>query len=229
VRPRWIWRTAPATPGPTSGLTNTGHQRRGYTCRDRPCCCADGFFITAGQANGSSHSSIGGGIYSSLKITNVTFSSNTANNYGSGIYNYLSNPTLANAILWGDSAPSRPEIYNSSSTKSIAYSDFQGCGSSGGWNSAYGTDGGGNIDANQLFADAARGNLRLQLTFPAIDAGNNAAVPAGITTDLDGNPRFVDIPSVPKIGSGTPPIVDIKAYETRPLWRVFLPLVLRNH
>ncbi|GIV82964.1 MAG: hypothetical protein KatS3mg051_2318 [Anaerolineae bacterium] len=56
-------------------------------------------------------------------------------------------------------------------------------------------------------------NLRLQLTSPAIDAGNNVAVPITVTTDLDGNERFEDIPTVPDTGSGTPPIVDMGAYE----------------
>ena len=46
---------------------------------------------------------------------------------------------------------------------------------------------------------------------PAIDAGNNLDVTA--STDLDGNPRIVDVPSVPDSGNGTPPIVDMGAYE----------------
>jgi hypothetical protein len=61
----------------------------------------------------------------------------------------------------------------------------------------------------------ANGNLRLQLTSPAIDAGKNAAVPTGVTTDLDNNPRFVNIPTVPDTGNGAPPIVDIGAYEVQ--------------
>ncbi len=48
---------------------------------------------------------------------------------------------------------------------------------------------------------------------PCIDAGDNTAVPAGVTTDLDGNPRFVDQPEVPDTGNGTAPIVDMGAYE----------------
>jgi hypothetical protein len=99
---------------------------------------------------------------------------------------------------------------------------------------ACGKNGGGNIAGDPLFVDAdgadntpgtADDNLRLQLTSPAIDAGKNAAVPPGVTTDLDGNPRFVDIPSVPNTGSGTPPIVDMGAYET--LNKLYLPLILR--
>ena len=157
----------------------------------------------------NSASNYGGGManfFSSPTLTNVTFSGNTASNSGGGMYNFISsNPTLTNIILWGDSAPNGPEIYNDgSSTPSISYSDIQG-----------GYAGTGNINADPRFVDAAGGNLRLQLTSPAIDAGNNAAVPAGITTDLDGNPRFVDIPTVPNTGSGTPPIVDMGAYETQ--------------
>jgi len=69
--------------------------------------------------------------------------------------------------------------------------------------------------------DAAGGNLRPQSTSPAIDAGNNATVPSGVATDLDGNPRFVDIPTVPGTGNGTPPIVDVA-----PMWAT-TPVVLR--
>jgi len=36
---------------------------------------------------------------------------------------------------------------------------------------------------------------------------------SGITEDLDGNPRFVDDPDTTDSGSGTPPIVDMGAYE----------------
>lgn len=51
------------------------------------------------------------------------------------------------------------------------------------------------------------------------------AVPITVTTDLDGKPRFCDIPTVPNTGNGTPPIVDMGAYEAT--FTVFLPLVLR--
>ncbi len=86
----------------------------------------------------------------------------------------------------------------------VTYSDIRG-----GW------PGEGKLNADPLFVDAAGGNLRLMLDSPAIDAGNNAAVPAGVTTDLDGNPRFVDIPTIPDTGNGTPPLVDMGAYEAQ--------------
>jgi hypothetical protein len=47
----------------------------------------------------------------------------------------------------------------------------------------------------------------------AIDAGDNTAVPAGITTDLVGNLRFVDDPDTPDSGNGEAPLVDIGAVE----------------
>ena len=61
-----------------------------------------------------------------------------------------------------------------------------------------------------------RGDMRLQDSSPAIDAGNNAAVPDGLIVDLDRSLRLVDIPGVPDTGSGTPPIVDMGAYEAHP-------------
>ena len=91
-----------------------------------------------------------------------------------------------------------------------------------------GCPGSGNIDADPLFVrdpdpgdgdwttpgDNDYGDLRLQLTSPAIDVGDNTAVPVGITTDLDGNPR---------ISNG---VVDMGAYEAR--LHVYVPLVLKN-
>jgi hypothetical protein len=42
-------------------------------------------------------------------------------------------------------------------------------------------------------------------------------VPVGILTDLAGNPRFADSPDAPEVGSGTPPVVDMGAYEFQPV------------
>ena len=39
-------------------------------------------------------------------------------------------------------------------------------------------------------------------------------MPEDITTDLDGNPRFLDIPETPDTGNGDTPIVDMGAYES---------------
>lgn len=163
----------------------------------------------------------GGGLYNSInsssKIVNVTFSENSAQE-GGGIYIYDSpsiNLMLVNVIMWGDNAATGAEIYKGDSGRAvIRRSNIQGCGGSGsGWNAACGTDGGGNIDADPRFVDRARNDLRLSSGSPCIDAGDNSAVPADITTDRDGKPRFVDIRDIVDTGNGAPPIIDMGAYE----------------
>jgi hypothetical protein len=143
-------------------------------------------------------------------LTNLTFSGNFAGAQGGGLENYLATTTVVNSIFWGNVAgASDPQI--SSASIPVSYSDVQQ--TSGVF------PGTGNINADPLFvspvaaasAPTTGGDYHLQITSPAIDAGNNAAVTA--TTDLDGYPRRIDVPSVPDSGSGTPPIVDMGAYE----------------
>jgi len=57
--------------------------------------------------------------------------------------------------------------------------------------------------------DEDYGDLRLRRESPAIDAGNNSAIPSDLTTDVAGNARFVDIPGTLDPGA----IVDMGAYE----------------
>ncbi len=135
---------------------------------------------------------------SSPTFTNCSFSGNRAN-YGGVMLNEQSSlPRLTNCIIWGNSSG----ILQTDGTVTITYSLVQGL--SGGTN--------GNLDGNinPLFvqtpdfsaAPTAVGNLRLQVSSPALNKGSNAAVPTGVTTDLDGNAR---------IQTGT---VDMGAYET---------------
>jgi hypothetical protein len=175
--------------------------------------------------------------YSSPALSNVTFSGNSAANDGGGVNNHTgSRPTLTNCILWGNTASSGPQIRNdASSSSSVTYSLVQG-------GYAAGTD---IIDADPLFVrnpdpgdgdwdtpgDNDYGDLRLRAGSPAIDAGNNTAVPAGVSVDLAGNPRFIDDPQ-PDFASGTtpigtPPIVDLGAYEGG-YYVILLPIVLMN-
>jgi uncharacterized repeat protein (TIGR01451 family) len=111
--------------------------------------------------------------------------------------------------LWGNSAPSGPQIYNGGgSPLSVIYSDVQG-----------GYAGAGNLNADPQFvapitytaAPTTTGDYRLQVTSPAIDAGNSFSVT--VSTDLDGKPRLADVTGVPDTGLGAPPIVDMGAYE----------------
>jgi hypothetical protein len=141
----------------------------------------------------------GGGmrnLNSQATVTNCTFSGNSAQE-GGAIHNHDGASTTVNCIFWGNSPD---EVFGPAE---ISYSRVEG-----GW------PGPGNIDADPLFVDPANGDLRLSPDSPCIDAGNNTAVPDGITTDLEGNPRFLDIPETPDTGNGDPPIVDMGAYES---------------
>lgn len=71
------------------------------------------------------------------------------------------------------------------------------------------------LEGDSHFVNPAATNYRLQADSPAINAGDNASVPADVVTDMDGNPRVV---------GGT---VDMGAYEFRRV-NVFLPVVLRD-
>jgi hypothetical protein len=158
----------------------------------------------------------GGGMYnyeSSPTLSNVTISGNHANNTGGGMYNFFnSSPTLHNSIIWGNTAALGPAIDNEimfgGVNPVVSASLVEGSGGSGAtWIAAFGTDGGGNLDADPRFvaavptAPSTGGNLRLQVSSPALNAGSNALVSA--TTDLDGQSRIV---------GGT---VDMGAYEVQ--------------
>src|SRR6202162_3275688 len=111
--------------------------------------------------------------------------------------------TVSNSILWADAID---EVFIGFGTISVTYSDVGGSGFSGP----------GNISANPLFVNPAGNDLRLGSGSSAIDSGNNAAGPGGITADVAGLPRFFDDPAVVDTGLGTPPIVDMGAYERVP-------------
>jgi uncharacterized repeat protein (TIGR02543 family) len=107
-----------------------------------------------------------------------------------------SSPTLANVIMWGDSASTGSEIFNESSTPNIAYSDIQSCGSSSSWNSACGANVGGNIDVDPLLGSLADNGGFTQTHAlgsgsPAIDTGSTAFCPdmdqRGYARSVDGN------------------------------------------
>jgi|GEM_PF-2193901 len=127
--------------------------------------------------------SSGGGMYNcdsfNSTLTNCSFANNSAASYGGGMYNLTSDPTLANCILWGDTASSGSEIYNDIGTPSVTYSNIQG-----------GYAGTGNINQDPLFVNATGGDFHLQPTSPCINAGTNAAanLPA---TDFEGDTRII--------------------------------------
>jgi len=171
--------------------------------------CEDGSSpsITNCLFSGNSTQFAGGAIAcynSSPTVTNCTFSGNLATgsySYGGATYCKSSTPTLNNCILWGNSASySGNEIYieNLGSSCTLNYCCVD--------NTGYGGVTGNIIENNCIFADpqfvdTANGDYHLEDTSPCIDAGDSSLVPAGVTTDLDGDHRIVN---------GT---VDIGAYE----------------
>ncbi len=143
-------------------------------------------------------------------VFDCTIAGNTAlAGDGGAIYHDFTDPetaellTVANTIAWGNAAAGGQPITADGGPTDVTYSLVEG-----------GFAGVGNIDADPLFISPT--NYRLDAGSPATDAGDNDAVPAGITTDLDGAPRFVDDPDVADTGLGTPPIVDMGAYERQP-------------
>ncbi len=163
----------------------------------------------------------GGGIslYGDAMLVNCAISGNTAG-YGGGVCGL--HGIISNCIVWGNSdedgameALWRQGGGQGTDKRTVAWSDIQG-----------GRAGTGNINADPKFvrnpspgaddvwgtSDDDYGDLRLRDDSPCIDAGNNAAVPGGVTTDLAGENRFYDTP-VSDTGSGTAPIVDMGAYE----------------
>jgi predicted outer membrane repeat protein len=176
----------------------------------------------------------GGGVWNSSSnpaTTNCTFTMNSATRGGAVFNAANSSPTFTNSILWRNSdsggMDESAQIHTLSGTPVVNYSLVQG-----GWSGAGGS---GNSASDPLFIDADGADnivgtddddLRLGFASPAVDAGNNAAVPAD-TADLDGDgntaeptpidlvgiARFIDDPVKADTGAGTPPIVDMGAYE----------------
>ncbi|UCC29177.1 MAG: S8 family serine peptidase [Phycisphaerales bacterium] len=143
----------------------------------------------------------GGGIFSgdggSPIITNSSFSGNVAAGYGGGIGYGTGMTVITNCVLWGNEGSEGQneggQVTPWHENVDINYTCVQG------WTGSLG--GVGNIGGDPKFVDADGAdnvfgtpddNLRLLMLSPCIDAGDNASVPPGITTDLDGNARIVD-------------------------------------
>ena len=138
----------------------------------------------------------------SPSIVNSTFNNNTASNTGGAIYalardfnsddNAAINPTISNTIFWRNTSASGPDIWKSDSdpdlsngsiNHSILSSDISVVGMIM-FNDT--------MIRDPLFVDPMNDDLRLRPYSPAINTGDDTKIPAGITTDLDGNQRSID-------------------------------------
>jgi len=161
----------------------------------------------------------GGGIFNqnaTLKLTNVLIIGNSTNFQGGGFRNLSGNPVLTNITIANNTAVNSaattaidvaggiPQLNNSIVYGTVAgnytpqYSLIEGRTNTNN----------GNINAagvllSHIFTDAANGDYTLIPCSPAVNAGNNALIPSGITTDIAGNDRILESR------------VDMGAYENR--------------
>lgn len=172
--------------------------------------------------SGNSAEKKGGGMQnhdSDPVLTNCTFAGNWAGEDGGGVRTYkitYGSPKLANCIFWGnsDNGGRDESAQLCGGTPIVNYCCVEGLsGALGGM---------GNIGSDPLFVDVdgpddtagtEDDDLTLVADSPCIDAGDNLAVPADIVSDAQGMTRFLDDPGTADTGNGTPPIVDMGAFE----------------
>jgi Carboxypeptidase regulatory-like domain len=111
---------------------------------------------------------------------------------------------VRNSVIWGDGGfdlefPIFDHILQSTATVEVSFTDLGSVG--GPWNYI---DGGSNIKADPLFADALSGDFHLTHASPCIDAGTNEGAPL---SDLEGHARPID-----GNGDGVA-VTDMGAYE----------------
>ena len=126
-------------------------------------------------------------------LVNCTVVHNSSLGTGGGVAAVPGSAAIvANSIVWG----SVPDQYVGA--VSVSYSAIQG-----------GASGTGNLSVDPGLEP---GTFRLAPHSPCIDAANSSLLPAGISVDLCGNPRYHDDPGTANTGVGSPP-VDMGACE----------------
>lgn len=180
--------------------------------------------VLVGNMSAGNGGAINGFHGANLTLINCTVSRNVSN-VGGGFWSSGSIVFFFNSIIWGNFASVGDPNIAGNSTFIVEYSNVEG-----------GFAGAANIDVDPLYIldpdpgadeqwgtkDDNYGNVRLGPGSLCVDAASNDAVPKGITTDLDGNPRFVDDPMSDDCWQepgtcGDPPIVDMGAYEFQPV------------
>jgi hypothetical protein len=173
----------------------------------------------------------GGGIYNlqdgTVTVTNSSLSNNSTTGLGGGIYNRDNMLTLNNSIVAENTAPTGPDVRNfggiiTGSNNLIGDGSGQTYLEHGAEGNLVGTD---VAPIDPEFVDPANGDYHLLSSSPAIDAGSDSLLNESnvgvdfngdgdtldvIFTDLDDNPRYIDIHGSHDETQGS---VDIGAYE----------------
>ncbi len=146
-------------------------------------------FNSNSATNGSGATAYGGAILVSggaTAVVNSTFSGNGADTDGGAISVAAGTATLTNSVEFGDT---RNALHGAGITASYSCTDASYAGTA---NVTLTRSPFVDVDG----ADGALGNadddLRLLIGSPCVDSGDNAAVPADLTTDLDGRPRILN-------------------------------------
>jgi len=220
-----------------------GNVGGGMICDDCDLTLVDALF------SGNSAES-GGGFYntatSDVTMINSTFSGNEATASGGGMHctYYVK---MYNTIFWGNRAGFKPEIVGGTGLDAEYSLINGGCPTNATCTNlltsdpqfARAPDPG--LDGTWGTSDDDYGDLHLMTGSPAIDAGDNTALPEDtydldddtnttelLPYDLDGNPRLYDVTCILDTGNGSLPLVDIGAYEVQTTTcLVFIPLVFR--
>lgn len=158
------------------------------------------------------------------RLINATVYGNVSGGWCGGVFNTgTGNPTIDNSILWEnvglDPQPGAPlweaQLFGfafGDDGDDVRFSTFPYVGSDGDGNNSLAPD---FVDPAGPDGIAGTGDddFRLAAGSAMIDAGDNGLVPAVVTTDVAGGPRFLDDAGTPDEGAGTAPIVDRGAHE----------------
>jgi hypothetical protein len=146
--------------------------------------------------------------YAELALSDSTVSGNVVSGSAGPVAGISGGPhdvlTLANTIVFGDGGPELGGFGTSLANVSASFSDV--CSGSAPFAGA------GNICADPKLVGPGPGSADVHETAasPTLEAGSNALVPSGLTTDAFGSPRIIGPIGC---GSSPPAVVDIGAAE----------------